>query len=96
MVDPVTNPSRTGDIAEHYVVTWLWDTGYEVFMNAGCSGPIDIVAVKDGQATLIDVKSYASNGVGLPKRSDLQKELGVVYAHFNPKTRKCRWVKHIK
>ena len=33
--------SRKGDMAEFYAVTWLWDNGYEVFKNCGCSGPID-------------------------------------------------------
>ena len=41
------SPNRTGDIAEHYAVTWLWDNGYEVFKNCGCTGPIDIIAKDD-------------------------------------------------
>ena len=35
--------SRKGDLAEFYAVTWLWDNGYEVFKNCGCSGPIDLI-----------------------------------------------------
>ena len=53
--------SRKGDFAEYYAVTWLWDQDYEVFKNAGCSGPIDLVAYKDGNIKLIDVKTE-SNG----------------------------------
>ena len=41
--------NRKGDFAEYYAVTWLWDNGYEVFQNSGCTGPIDIIAMdKDG------------------------------------------------
>ena len=49
--------NRKGDLAEFYAVTWLWDKGYEVFKNCGCSGPIDLIATKDGKMTYIDVKT---------------------------------------
>ena len=75
--------SRKGDIAEYYAVTWLWDNGYEVFKNAGCSGPVDMIA-------LIDVKS---NTTRMP-RSKEQKDMGVVFLSFEPDTRKLRWVGH--
>ena len=39
------DPSRVGDLAEHYAITWLWDNGYHVFKNCGCTGPVDIVAM---------------------------------------------------
>ena len=28
---------RKGDIAEHYAINWLWEQGFEVFKNSGCS-----------------------------------------------------------
>ena len=49
--------SRKGDLAEYYAVTWLWDNGYEVFRNTGCTGPIDMIAMKDGETIFIDVKT---------------------------------------
>ena len=53
------NNNRKGDFAEYYAVTWLWDQGYEVFQNSGCTGPIDMIAVdKKGVATYIDVKTW--------------------------------------
>ena len=56
------SPSRVGDIAEHYAVTWLWDNDYEVFMNCGCDGPIDIVAVSpQGEVKLIECKDAVSH-----------------------------------
>lgn len=89
--------SRKGDFAEFYAVTWLWDNGYEVFLNAGCSGPIDMIAYKDGEATLVDVKTTTPQGdytrVG-HKRTDLQKELGVVFLAFDSDTRDLYWVNH--
>ena len=47
------DPSRVGDLAEHYAITWLWDNGYHVFKNCGCTGPVDIVAMSpEGEITL--------------------------------------------
>ena len=90
----LTDSSRIGDIAEHYAVTFLWDEGYEVYRNAGCTGPIDIVArhMESGEILLIDVKSYKDGR--LPARSNLQKLLGVRYLHFNSATREMRFVEH--
>ena len=94
--------SRKGDFAEYYAVTWLWDQDYEVFKNAGCSGPIDLVAYKDGNIKLIDVKTE-SNGRNKkdngyywvkPKRSELQIEMGVEILGYNPETRELRFVEH--
>ena len=82
--------SRKGDLAEYYAVTWLWDNGYEVFKNAGCNGPVDMIALKDGEITLIDVKSNTTKGC----RSKEQKELGVIFLSYDPETRKLRWVDH--
>ena len=31
-------------MAEYYAVTWLWDNGYEVFRNCGCTGSVDLIA----------------------------------------------------
>jgi len=88
-------PNRKGDFAEYYSVTWLWDQGFEVFKNCGSTGAIDIVAVcPKGIAHYFDIKSYATDGTGLPKRTDKQKQWDVKYIHFNPRTRKFRWVDH--
>jgi len=96
----ISDTSRKGDFAEYYAVTWLWDNGYEVFRNSGSTGMIDLIAIKDGEITLIDVKtdkvtntyykSYSS------QRTEEQKKAGVVVLSFDPKTRKCRFVNHRK
>ena len=52
------SPPRKGDFAEYYAVTWLWDKGYEVFQNSGCTGPIDMIALKGDEVILIDVKTF--------------------------------------
>ena len=90
---------RKGDLAEYYAVTWLWDSGYEVFSNAGGSGPIDMVAFKDGETTLIDVKTLhkdrRDNHLSVTStRTQEQKNLGVVFLGFAPETRKLKWIKH--
>ena len=56
---PINNINRKGDLAEYYAVTWLWDNGYEVFQNSGCTGPIDMIAMKDGDTTFVDVKTMS-------------------------------------
>ena len=93
--------SRKGDIAEYYAVTWLWDNGYEVFRNAGCTGPIDLIAYKDGVTTLVDVKTLHQDRrkdirVSKSTRTQEQMEKGVVFLGFDPDTRKLRWVDHKK
>ena len=91
---------RKGDFAEYYAITWLWDNGYEVFPNAGGSGPIDMVAFKDGEITLIDVKTLyrdSPNRIAMSvsaSRTQEQKNLGVVLLGFAPETRKLRWINH--
>lgn len=97
--------SRKGDLAEYYAVTWLWDNGYEVFPNAGCSGPVDMIATKDGKVTLIDVKTFhartrpgadITRGINVTggKRTKEQIEAGVKLLGFNPVTRQLRFVEH--
>ena len=91
----LTDGNRLGDLAEHYAITWLWDEGFEVFHNCGCTGAVDIVGIKDGEVYLFDVKCVNSDRTNnTTARSKLQKELGVQYIIFNPKTRKLRLVKH--
>ena len=102
--------SRKGDLAEYYAVTWLWDNGYEVFQNAGCDGPIDIIAMNSkGEIILIDVKtaqldkrpelndpSYTDGAKSNGARTKRQIELGVKFLLFNSKTRELRFVNHEK
>jgi len=102
----IKDRSRKGDLAEYYAVTWLWDNGYEVFKNTGCSGPIDLISIKDGEITLVDVKSMSinynltteNNTVYRNKRvrTKAQEKLGVRLLSFNPKTRKLKWINHEK
>jgi Holliday junction resolvase-like predicted endonuclease len=100
---PIDDINRKGDLAEYYAVTWLWDEGYEVFRNAGCTGPIDLIGVhlETGETLLIDVKTFYGNKktgrdnyTGGAGRSKTQKKLGVVYLGFHPTTRKLRFVEH--
>lgn len=91
----LTDKSRIGDLAELYAITWLWDEGFEVFYNAGSTGAVDMVGIKDNEVYLFDVKSnssdYTTNASG---RTKLQKEMGVQYIVFDAKTRKMRFQKH--
>lgn len=92
---PKLTNSRAGDLAEFYAVTWLWDQGYEVFLNPGSSGVIDMIAWKDGEIKLIDVKSRGNTKYSRGRqRTPLQKELGVQIVFYNSQTRKMHWVNH--
>lgn len=99
--DASEDSNRKGDLAEYYAVTWLWDNGYEVFQNSGCTGPIDMIAMdKKGDITLIDVKTFckryrddANNDISAP-RTKKQKEMGVKVLGFNPTNRELRFVEH--
>ena len=100
-LEPLKTANRKGDLAEYYAVTWLWDNGYEVFRNAGCTGPIDLIAYKDGVTTVVDVKTTRIDlrrGIKTvkSKRTQEQVEKGVVFLAFEPDTRKLRWVDHRK
>ena len=91
--------SRTGDFAEYYAVTWLWDQGYEVFRNCGCDGPVDLVVMdQDGRMFLVDVKTKwdeTHEGVQYGKRrTEKQTELGVQILLFDKVTRKCIFQAH--
>jgi len=93
--------SRTGDIAEYYAITWLWDAGYEVFKNCGCTGQVDLMAIKDNKTFKFDVKSSwprreKNKRYRTCRRSTYltkeQKENGIHRLVFNPETRKCHIV----
>jgi Holliday junction resolvase-like predicted endonuclease len=97
--------SRKGDMAEFYAVTWLWDNGYEVFKNCGCTGLADLVARNSkGDIILIDVKTaqpqlHKETGNNLTKcagRTAEQVKAGVQLLMFNSQTRKLKFVKHRK
>ncbi len=94
--------SRLGDIAEHYAITYLWDQGFDVFKNSGCTGPVDMISFdrENGDIVLIDVKTgrrdyrYPNALANKSIRTPLQKKLGVQILTFNPKNRKLHFVGH--
>lgn len=77
--------SRKGDLAEIKAMAWGWAMGYEVFRNAGSSGPVDMVFLdrETGAHILVDVKMLYVQKVGdktyinKPKITSEQKRLGV-------------------
>jgi len=95
--------SRKGDMAEYYAVTWLWDNGYEVFKNCGCTGLADLIARDNkGKLILIDVKtaqpqihkSKNNNYTKCTGRTKEQVKAGVQLLMFEPNCRKLYFVKH--
>ncbi len=101
----IKDHKRKGDIAEHYAVSWLWEQGYEVFKNSGCSGAVDIIAMnKEGEFILLDIKTAKRDerrknkyvSVGGRGLSEQQKKLGIQQLVFDPTTKEFRFVKHLK
>jgi len=97
----LTDRNRLGDLAEYYAITWLWDEGYEVFKNAGCSGLIDLIAYKKEteDILLIDVKTIQEDKRRFAPHvkntlTKEQREKGVRVLAFNPWDRKLKFVKH--
>jgi len=58
----IKDPNRKGDLVEIKAVAWLWEQEYEVFRNVGCTGSVDMVAIKEEEVIKIDVKSINWNG----------------------------------
>ena len=54
---PSVNPREQGDLGERSAVEWLWSQGYPVFVPFGHSPDIDLVAIIDGAAARIQVKT---------------------------------------
>ena len=85
-----------GDKAECIAAMWLWDQGYLVCRNMSQQGPVDLVAIKEDDITLIDVKSecrrkrdgYKINTSLTP----IQKSLGVNILNVNVETGECTYV----
>ena len=100
----ISDLSRKGDLAEYYAVTWLWDNGWEVFKNCGCTGVIDLIAIDPkGYIKLIDVKTFQKDTrwkndswTSSRPRTEEQKDKGVQILGYNPESRKLRFVRHRK
>ena len=79
---------RKGDINEINVCSLLLKDGYEVFKNICCTGPVDLIIMKDNNTTLVDVKSvHQLKTLGSRetikiyfgcKLTPIQKKLGVI------------------
>jgi hypothetical protein len=64
------NKKHKGAHMEIRAAAWLLEQGYEVFRNVSPYGEIDLVAIKDGVVTALDVKccySGRSNKMGVSR-----------------------------
>lgn len=74
---------QKGAIAEYKASIWLLEQGYEVYRNVSPAGPVDLIAIKDGQVIEIDVKTLQITGkhndfvFSLAKLSDKQRARGI-------------------
>ncbi len=73
-----------GPYSELLASAWLLEKGFEVFRNASDRGPVDLIALKDGAVTFIDVKTaqitidkFDVLRVHAPRLSKEQEKLGV-------------------
>ena len=85
-----------GDKAECIAAMWLWDQGYLVCRNMSQQGPVDLVAIKEDDITLIDVKSECRrkrDGYKINRSlTPIQKVLGVNILNVNVETGECTYV----
>ena len=72
------NNKHKGALAELRATTWLLERGYEVFRNVSQHGPIDIVAIREGETLLLDVKTASERAVSHPSMvKDVHRAMGV-------------------
>ena len=75
---------------------WLWDQGYLVCRNMSQQGPVDLVAIKENDITLIDVKSECRrkrDGYKINRSlTPIQKTIGVKILNVNVETGECKYV----
>jgi Holliday junction resolvase-like predicted endonuclease len=85
-----------GDKAEYIAAMWLWDQGYLVCKNMSQQGPVDLVAIRETEVVLIDVKSECRrkrDGYKINRSlTPIQKELGVNILNVNVETGECAYV----
>ena len=87
---------RTGDITEITACNLLLKEGYEVFRNLCCTGPVDIVIIRDNKVFLVDIKTphVYKDKMHFNKPTSIQKELGVIL--LGVYKNKLYWEKDIK
>ena len=85
-----------GDKAECIAAMWLWDQGYLVCRNMSQQGPVDLVAIKENDITLMDVKSECRrkrDGYKINRSlTPIQKTIGVKILNVNVETGECKYV----
>lgn len=83
--------TKKGHFAELAAAAILTKNNYDVFHPLQGHGPVDLVAVKDGEIILLDIKTNAKRvnaGRVTPsritrQRSDKQKRMGVRIAYYD-------------
>jgi Holliday junction resolvase-like predicted endonuclease len=85
-----------GDKAEYLAAMWLWEQGYLVCKNMSQQGPVDLVAIKEHEVILIDVKSACvrkRDGSKINRSlTPVQKNLGVNILNVDVETGECTYV----
>ena len=85
-----------GDKAEYIAAMWLWDQGYLVCKNMSQQGPVDLVAIKEDEVILIDVKSECRrkrDGYKINRSlTSIQKVINVKILNVNVETGECKYV----
>ena len=85
-----------GDKAEYIAAMWSWDQGYLVCRNMSQQGAVDLVAIREHEVILIDVKSVCvrkRDGYKINRSlTPIQNELGVNILNVNVETGECTYV----
>lgn len=88
-VEPMKSKARRGDWAELMAVTWLMESGFDVYRNVSRVGPVDVVGIRDGISYFFDVKythiRFNKEGkahvVRCAKKSKNQENINVTFVY---------------
>ena len=85
-----------GDKAEYIAAMWLWDQGYLVCRNMSQQGAVDLVAIREHEVVLIDVKSVCVRKRDCYKinrsLTPIQQSRGVNILNLNVERGECTYV----
>lgn len=88
-----------GAASELIASTWLLRQGYDVFRNVSPHGKIDIVAIREGEVTFVDVKTIGHTKLKdgsivfrISKRPEIMALAGIRLLAVHPMSGECIWI----
>jgi|TARA_R110002124_G_scaffold160220_1_gene327408 Holliday junction resolvase-like predicted endonuclease len=92
---------RQGDMSEIKALSFLLDSGFDVFRNESSTGPVDIITldITRKKVILVDVKTQPpakTTGIyRIPNKTKIQQNLDVQFLFYDKNTDTFTWEKDI-